>query len=585
METENKLLSKLNIIFLVFIILLLVLCTRLVYLQIHQARRLFEQGQRNFLRINKITPTRGNIVDKNGILIATNKPVHNLYLETKNKKSLSEQDIEDLKIIEHIIEKILTDEESLKEINKAIKHNQKLLLKSEISFDQLSKIEEHFGKNSLIFIETSFKRFYPKQSQACHILGFLGRIDLENMGKMGLEKIQEECLKGKSGKIEVKINSVGTKLSETILEKSLAGEDIKTNIDIEIQDILEQAFPQDSNGSFILMDPQDGAIVALLSRPNFDPNIFLDPISKTDWESLQENNPFLNRAFVSAYPPGSPFKLVTMSLALEKKIIAQDETCFCCGYMEFAGVKRYCHNHNGHGLLTAEQALEQSCNILFYKIAKKIDIDLLANYANRFGLGQKTNVIFPECCGIVPSKAWKKKTKGERWYKGETLSTVIGQSFLSVTPMQMARMISSIFTGYLVNPRILETEPIVKQKLEISESTLKFLRQSMRKVVTQGTGRSINRKKDFEIYAKTGTAQTSDLKKRDLGQLYWEHKWFVGCFKYKENKPLIFVIMVEHAQSPSLTKDAINKLLTEYKKLIDKREQEAKILDTIDMKI
>lgn len=581
MKNEKQLIPKLNKIFFAFIFLLIILCARLIHLQIILSKKLYNQGQRNFLRINKITPTRGNIIDINGKLLATNKPIHNLYFDTDGKKDLTTIDINNLKTIEQIIEKTLTDEETIKKIKIACKYNQKFLLKPEITFDQLSKIEEQFGTDSFISIETAFKRFYPQQSHACHILGYLGRMDIDNMGKMGLEKLLEESLKGKDGTVSVKINSFGIKLSETIVENSLSGKDIKINLDLDIQEIIEKAFPQNLSGSFILMDPQNGAIVALLSRPNFDPNIFLSPISKPEWDQLQENNPFLNRAFGAVYPPGSIFKPVTMSMALDKGIINENETCHCCGYITFAGRKYYCHNHDGHGTLNAEQALEQSCNIMFFNIAKKMNIDTLADYAERYGLGQKTNIIFPEKLGIVPSKKWKKQNVRERWYKGENLSAAIGQSYLSITPIQAARMVSSIFTGYLVNPRILEQEPIITEPLKITQKTLNFLRRSMRKVVMQGTARSINRK-DFEIYAKTGTAQTSDLSKRDLGGIYCEHKWFVGNFKYKENKPLTFVVMVENAEPPTAAKEAVIYMLGEYKKLIDKREDkvEKEVLPT-----
>lgn len=587
---NRELQPKLNTIFFIFLFALLILCVRLIHLQVHLSKKLYNQGQKNYLRINKIKPTRGNIVDINGKLLATNKPIHNIYWNGNGEKTLSKNDLEDLYLLETILSQELqenkkineesqkynlkiTSPENLEKIKYANKYNKKFLLKSEISFDLLSKIEEQFGKNSSISIETSFKRFYPYQSFASHMLGFLGRMDVSNMGKMGLEKILENSLKGTDGSVAVKINSFGSTLSETILENSLSGKHIKINLDIELQEIIENAFPKDSSGCFILMDPYNGAILSLLSRPSFDPNIFLSPISKSEWDELQENNPFLNRAFGEAYPPASIFKLVTMSLALETNIIKQNDTCHCCGYINFGNRKYYCHNHDGHGLITAEQALEQSCNIFFYKIAKKFDIDQLANYANRFGFGEKTNIIFPEKLGNIPTKAWKKKNIGERWYAGENLSASIGQGFITVTPMQATRMAASIFTGYLVNPRILEQEPIIKSPLNISNSTLKFLRNSMQKVVTQGTARGINRKKDFEIYAKTGTAQTSDLSKRDLGEKkYKEHKWFIGTFKYKNNSPITFVILVEHAESPSVTKEAINYLLTGYKKLMDAKE-------------
>ena len=224
---------------------------------------------------------------------------------------------------------------------------------------------------------------------------------------------------------------------------------------------------------------------------------------------------------------------------------------------------------SGHGLLNIEQSLAHSCNILFYETGKKISIDLLANYAHRFGLGEKTNIMFAEKEGLVPSTAWKRRVKNERWWPGETLSVAIGQSYLLATPVQIARMISSIFTGQLVTPRVLMNEPINKQPLAISLETRKFLQQSMQKVVHQGTGQKVKTIKDIKIYAKTSTAQTSSLEKRDWGTEYMEHGWFVAYFSYKDYKPLTLVILVEHASTSRVPAGIAADFLREYKKLMD----------------
>jgi len=561
--------AKLYKIGVTFIFLILLLCARLAQLQIHLSKKFYRKSQKNFLRVKKTDATRGNILDINNKLIATNKPVHNLYWQGISRSKLSKKNKENLKLLEKIIDKKL-HKKLLKQINHANRYNKKLLIAKEITFDQLSKIEEQLSSEPCIKIETSFKRFYPYQNFASHILGYLGRIELEHIGKMGLEKIFEDTLRGKSGSIITTINSFGAKLSESILEDSLSGQNIKITIDICLQNIVEKIFPKDSAGTCIVMDPYDGSIVALVSRPNFDPNIFLSPISQKEWDNLQANHPFLNRAFNACYPPGSLFKLVTMSAALEHNIVTPQDTYDCKGYIHFGRRKYLCHKHDGHGILSASQALEQSCNVLFYEIAKKIDIDLLAEYAYKFGLGQKTGVLFPEKEGLTPTRAWKLENKGERWYKGETLSASIGQSFLSITPIQAARMISSIFTGYLVNPRMLEQEPIITKDLAISPQTIEFLKQSMKKVVTQGTGKNISKIQDFDIYAKTSTAQTSDLRKRKLGEIYREHRWFVAYLKYKEKKPLTFTILIEHAKTPTAAKRAAKKFLLEYKSFIDR---------------
>jgi len=570
--------QKLYTIFFIFLGLNLLLLSRLLYLQIHLSEIFYKKSRKNFLRVEKIAPTRGNILDRQSRLIATNQPIYNVYWQGTGNTKFTKQKYELLRSLEKVIHQNLTeDKKLLNKITYAERYNVKVLLASDITFEQLSKIEEKFSNQHTITIATTFKRLYPYQSCSSHILGYLGRIPTfntiatESQGKMGLEKMLEETLRGKYGSTVTTINSMGKRLSEQIIENALPGKDIQITLDIELQHIVENIFPQDATGTCILMNPYNGSVLALLSRPNFDPNIFLSPISKEEWENLQENHPFLNRAFSACYPPGSIFKLVTIAAALEKNIITPKDTCNCKGFVRFGRRKYLCHKQDGHGVLNASQALEQSCNIFFYDLAQKIDIDTLADYAHRFGLGKKTNVIFPEKSGIVPTKKWKLENKGERWWKGETLSASIGQSFLAVTPIQVASMISSIFTGYLVKPRILMQEPVVKTDIDISPKTLEFLQQSMQKVVTQGTGKNLSKVKDFQIYGKTSTAQTSALYKRKLGSIYREHRWFVAYLWYKDNPPLTFVILIEHAQNASSAKRAIKKFLLAYKKLMDKK--------------
>jgi penicillin-binding protein 2 len=323
------------------------------------------------------------------------------------------------------------------------------------------------------------------------------------------------------------------------------------------------------------MDPYDGAIQALVSRPDFDPTLFLKPIMPTQWQELQDNKPFVNRAFHATYPPGSIFKLVTTSAALENNLITTESRVYCKGFVWCGVRKSYCHVKHGHGELTACQALAQSCNILFYDIAKKIDIDCLAHYATMFGLGQRTNVIFSEKTGLVPTRAWKQQTKGERWWRGETLSAAIGQSYLLVTPIQAARMIASIFTGYLVNPRILVNEPVVKKELEIKKSTLAFLQQSMRSVVTTGTGQKVGYVKDLVIYAKTSTAQTSALEKREMGNPYLEHGWLVAHFSYKNRAPHTLIVFAENVGSSRVAASIAKDFLIAYKEHVDSTQDES----------
>lgn len=572
MNKQNIFNKKILYLIIGFSFALAVIGFRLYHLQISVSPGLYNQAQKNCLRMEKVLPPRGNIVDRNGIMLATNRPMTGLYWQGTGNNKLTTQQYEALQILSSILEKPLTTDPALLEtISFTEKKHKKIAIASDLTFEQLSKIEEQLPAHPNVLLTNSFKRFYPYDTFACHLLGYLGNIRTEPQGKMGLEKLFENDLKGEDGALLKKINSVGRHLAEVELKEALAGKTLRTTIDINIQDIVEQIFPEDMTGTFIVMDPSDGDLLALVSRPNFNPNTFVNPMTPQEWLKLQDHQPFLNRAFNSCYPPGSIFKLACVSAALETGLTSEHSTIFCPGYVTFCDRNYYCSCRHGHGTLTTSQAVAKSCNVLFFEIAKHIGIDTLALYAHKFGLGQKTNLSFPEQEGLVPSSAWKLRVKKERWWPGETLSASIGQSYLLVTPIQIARMISSIFTGYLTNPRILLDTEIERTPLDIEQSTLSFLRESMRSVVTRGTGLRINRIKNIEIYAKTSTAQTSNLEKRHMGATYLEHGWFVAYFKYLDHAPVTMVVMVENAGTSRVATNVAKNFLIEYKRLADSR--------------
>ncbi len=553
-------------------IVLLFIIVRLFHLQIILQHNFYTKSQKNFLRIETIPPLRGTILDRNNELLATNRPTTNIFWQGTGKAKFSEEQLKTMELLETILGKqLLTDERTLENIKFAERRYQKVLLASDIPFEQLSQIAEQLSEQKNIFITTHFKRFYPYKSFASHLLGYLNRIDMEMFGKMGLEKIFEDTLKGERGQKLKTINSVGRNLSETEVKKAEAGKNIQTTLDINLQQIVEKVFPEDFVGTFIIMDPADGGILALLSRPTFDPALFLEPMQEEDWKSLQEKKPFLNRAFNALYPPGSIFKLVSISALLEQKLITPDSCWNCQGYSEFAHRQYYCNNRTGHGWLNVEQSLAHSCNILFYEQGKKIHIDTLADYAHRYGLGEKTEIMFAEKEGLIPTAAWKKRVKNERWWPGDTLSVIIGQSYLLVTPIQVARMISAIFTGNLVTPRVLMEEEVVKKQVNISLETRKFLQQCMYRAVKEGTGQRVKYIKDIKVYAKTSTAQTSSWEKRELGGEYLEHGWFAGYVSYKDERPLTLVVLVEHAGTSRVPTGIAAEFLRDYKKMIDQK--------------
>ena len=542
---------------------------RLIFLQIYCGEYFALRSQKNFIRYTTVDSPRGSIRDVSGNLLATNRPVTTVYWQGIGNKNLSEDQLAVLKTVEYITGTSLIVGSIYDAIVAAERKRKKTVLLSDIDFICLSKLAEAFPNHENVIVDTHFKRFYPYNSCGSHIVGYLGNMTALTHGQFGLEKLFNTDLTGKKGLVRNVVNSVGQCISQEELEKALIGNDIQTTINITMQALCEKVFSEHCTGSFILLNPADGSIVSLVSRPNFDPNIFLDPMSHQTWQGLQEKNPFLNRAFDASYPSGSTFKLVTISAALEHGIITENDTWNCKGYTLFGKRKYWCARRSGHGEISIKKAVAQSCNTLFYEIGKKIDIDILAEYAHKFGLGKKTNIVFPEKIGLIPNREWKFNYKGERWWPGETLSVTIGQSFLLVTPIQIACMIASIFTGYLTAPRLLVDEPVVSTPLDLKPETINFLKKSMKAVIKSGTGRSIRAVKDITMHAKTSTAQTSDISKRKLDEKYLEHGWFVGHFQYKEYDPLVIVILVEHVGTAQVATTVAKNFLIEYKKYMD----------------
>ncbi|NBX78522.1 penicillin-binding protein 2 [bacterium] len=554
--TDTTSFGKINFLFSVFLIFIIIIGSRLYFLQMYNHEHFALLGKKNFLRTQIIPCPRGNIVDCHGEILATNTPITHMYWQGSGNNQFSETQIEALKKINLILYPEF--EESplpFAKIKYAEKFGTKVKIHEDLSYVQLSQIAEQCMNCQNIRFDTHFKRHYPHGHTACHVLGYLGDVTLQPQGKMGIEKVFESVLQGNHGIVQTTINSFGRQLSAQQIKHAQKGGNLQTTLDLEMQKLAEQAFPEQDAGAMIILNPKTGDIKTLISRPGFDPTLFLKPISQEDWASIQSlSTPFLNRVFHALYPPASTFKLVTISAALEEHLINEHTKTYCMGYTTFAGRKYHCSRRTGHGLMDIQDSLAYSCNILFFDIAKRLHIDKLSEYAHKFGLGENTNVIFQDKTGVVPNNAWKIANKGERWWQGETLSAVIGQSFLLVTPIQVACMIGSIFEGYLVKPRITFQEEIETRPLKIQTSTRNFLKECMRMVITTGTGQRIKNLKDIQIFAKTGTAQVVGMKNPDGDDEEQEyarrhHAWFVSYFSYKHEDPLVLVLMIEHVGS------------------------------------
>jgi penicillin-binding protein 2 len=539
----------------------------LFHLQISQSNLFSRLSKRNYLRTEEIASPRGNITDRNGALLVTNRPLYSLVWEGSGTIFSADE----LTALKQLLFLCKLDERILPDIQRAEKRSQKYKLVNDISYKQLSEVLEKAPYSKNLVIKETYERSYPHNDTACHIIGYLSAKD-SLQGKMGLERLYEQDLQGHPGQKLKVTNAIGNALHAHMVSHALAGKTLQTTLDLTLQQIAEDVFPSAYEGSMIFMD-EGGALEVVLSRPSFDPSIFLKPISHGQWNRLQEKKRFMNCAFSACYPPASLFKLVTLTAGLETGIITPQTPWHCKGYTDFKGRHYHCNNDTVHGHISTKQAFAQSCNQPFYEIGKRISIDMLAKYAQELGLGSKTGIVFPEQSGLVPTSQWKKRVKNEPWWPGETLSAAIGQSSLLVTPLQIACLLSALCTGYRVRPRILTDEPIIPEILSIRPSTLRYIQECLEGVIIQGTGSTLASLKGFKLKGKSGTAQvrsrhTDVIRRKDM-----PHGYFAAHVQYRNEKPRTLVIFIEHAGSSSNAIRVAYSFLTRYAEIIDKQSE------------
>jgi len=542
---------------------------QLIYLQLISSFHLFQQSRRNYLRYAHVASPRGNIFDRHGTLIATNRPLIRLVWNGSGNRTLSSEQEETLIFLASLFD---LSEESQLLLKKSERKRARFVIHDQLSFQALGTILERFPEHNNLSLETHFQRFYPFGTTACHTLGYISDISRGQRGIMGLEKICNSLLQGVSGQLLTTINSLGHVLSQEQIQKTLMGDNVYTTLDMPLNRLADEAFPEDAAGALIVMDASTGALRVVLSRPAFDPNIFIAPLSSATWQHLLEQKALLNRAFSACYPPASLFKLVTLTAALDTGIISSQDTWHCLGYTTFRGRSYACNNHIAHGTVSIEQALAKSCNLPFFEIGRKIKINTLAQYAHWLCLGTRTSESLGDKQGLIPTSQWKQQLFGEPWWPGETLSATIGQSFTLVTPLQICRMIGAICQGYAVTPHWLAATPIERSTLPISPSILQIIKQYMRQVVLTGTGKSINVVEEMRVYAKTGTAQVCALKPAGSPppQPHEQpHAWFAAHITYKQHDPIVLVIIIEHAGSSRVALGVAKKFLKQYQHYLD----------------
>ncbi len=472
-----------------------------------------------------------------------------------------------------------------------VKPFEPLLLISDMPFDLLARIESEIIHWPGLEIITRSKRNYPQGPLFAHILGYVAEAneqELENdkglslgdfVGKQGLELVLEQRLRGHKGQYQIEVDVLGRNLNRKLVEQPESGENIELSLDAGIQQAAWDAF-EGQAGGLVVMDPDSGKLLALVTSPSFDNNAFAAGLSQKDWVALRDNprHPLQNRIIQSVYPPGSVWKLMMTGMILNEGI-SPSETVYCNGAVQLGRQTFRCWKKGGHGSVDMMRSLIESCDVYYYQMAERLGIDKLEQFAKACGFGAPTGIDLPhEKSGLVPSKSWKRRRFGEPWHRGETLNVSIGQGFTLVTPVQVAVFVSSLMNGgKLLKPSLLLDEPtIVKGTTPMTTQGRKLVMEAMRLTVATDAGTAkVLRRPDAVLGGKTGTAQVvrivgeERLKVEQMAYEHRDHAW-MASWGEKDGKRYVVVCMLEHgghggSAAGPVVKRVYDKLFGEYR--------------------
>ena len=577
-EKKLEVLLKERVIYALFIIFLLfslIFFVKIFYWQIIDGKKLYNSAQNNKGKFSLIRSERGIIYDRNLKKLVLNSPIFDLLCDRRNFNSFVTGAVEKIEDIAIIVGK--NPEILKKEIEESTESQ--ILISQNISHENLLILETRINEFPGCRIERNTARDYTFSESFSHILGYTGRInqtELDNVsnyavndyiGKQGVEKSYEEFLRGMPGKLKEEKNAVGIKFGEKILSEPESGKNLVLSIDSELQnriyDELKKGIEKigSKKGAAVAIDPNNGQVLALVSYPSYDNNLFSKGISQEEFAQIQNNsaNPLFNRAIAGQYPTGSTIKPFIASGVLQEKIISPDKQINDKGYIEVRSqydpniVWRY-GGIEPHGWVDMKEAIAVSSNIYFYTVGggyadqQGLGPTRIKKYLELFGWGQKTNIDIPgEFQGFIPYPEWKKQTKNESWWDGDTYNLSIGQSDLKVTPLQVAMAYGSIANGgTLYKPQIvqkiidgLEFKPEIIRYNFIGAQNLQIIKEGMRDGVLYGSSVSLNNL-PVHVASKTGTAETS--------RKGYYNAW-VSAFAPYENPEIVLVITIEDVDS------------------------------------
>lgn len=540
----------------------------------------------NRVHIKPVAPNRGLIYDRRGRLLAENRPAYRLELVP--------EEVADIEAVLDRLAGLITlddeDRQRFRENRERYRDFQSIPLRFDLSEREVAR----FAVNRHLFqgvdVKPYLARHYPYGELLTHVLGYVGRLDADDLeqveqanyrgtthiGKTGIERYYEHALHGFSGYERVETNSRGRVLQVLERENPVAGNDLVLSIDVAVQQAAWDTLG-DRAGAVVAVDPRDGSVIAMVSKPSYDGNAFVSGISTSDYQAILEapNRPLFNRAISGGYEPGSTLKPFIGLAGLERDIIQRDTRVFSSGEFRLQGHDRPFRDwrKEGHGWVDMQGALEQSVNTYFYDLALKLGIDVIHDYLDRFGFGRPTGIDLPgEGSGLLPSRDWKRGRYGQPWYPGETVITGIGQGFNVVTPVQLANALAAMVNGGAVRaPRLLFAEkppggdaaelieaPVVARVPIEDPRDWQEVLEGMRRVVNgvRGTARSVALDAPYVIAGKTGTAQVYGLaageeyEESEVAEHLRHHALFIAFAPYDDPRIAVAVV-VDHGGAGS----------------------------------
>jgi penicillin-binding protein 2 len=572
----------LNILVAIIICFSSLLISRLAYLQISQYKRYETLSLKNQMSIIPIGPPRGIILDKNAVVLAENIPVYVLEIIPEHVKNM-EETLNKLKILLPSI----TDEdiESFKHARSQNRSFVPIPLKLKLTQEEVATFASNQYQFKGVSIKARLMRFYPLGEVTAHFLGYVGRINIQELqqvnstnyratnfiGKAGIEKFYENLLHGQVGYQQVETDVSGRTLRVVNKKNPVSGEKLYLTIDTRLQQVAYLAM-KDKRGAVVAMSTRNGDILAMVSSPSYDPNVFVNGINSKDYQKLAtaRDKPLYNRAVRGLYPPASTLKPFVALAGLEKGAVDTNFRVYDPGWFKLPNSSHAYRDwkKTGHGVINITRAITVSCDTYFYQLGHRLGITALEEVLRQFGFGQLTHVdLNEEAPGLVPNSHWKRSSKGVSWYPGDTLITAIGQGFMLVSPLQLANATASLsqkgkrFRPHLLHKSIQSDRGETHRYKPLEEYPIKLkddnywtiIAEAMHSVITsnEGTGYRFGRNAPYSVAAKTGTAQVfggkqyEKKRQEDMPEFLRDHSLFIA-FAPVENPEIAIAVMVEN---------------------------------------